>query len=104
MSNTGTRFFGMPLEQLVRSNRVGGSLSSLGHTENWFRLLHRRGAARVLFFASSCPVAAALVAAALRWPEPRLSLIREPHNQKRSWGGIRSDYSLSGIQKSLVFR
>ena len=41
MSNTGTRFFGMPLEQLVRSNRVGGSLSSLGHTENWFRLLHR---------------------------------------------------------------
>jgi hypothetical protein len=25
----------------TRSNRVGGSLSSLGHTENWFRLLHR---------------------------------------------------------------
>ena len=77
MSNTGTRFFGMPLEQLVRSNRVGGVSSSLGHTENWFRLLHRSGAPGCCFSHPLLrPVAAALVAAALRWPEPRLSLIR----------------------------
>ena len=91
MSNTGTRFFGMPLEQLVRSNRVGGSLSSLGHTENWFRLLHRMARQGADFRRSSLsfPVApAALTWRRQRWraalAEPaRLSLIRELRNQKR---------------------
>ena len=52
MSNTGTRFFGMPLEQLVRSNRVGGSLLHLAilKTGSVCCIAWR---ARVLFFASS---------------------------------------------------
>jgi hypothetical protein len=79
----------MPLEQLFKSCR--GVLSSLGHTENWFRLLHRmaRQGADFRISSLSSPVApAALTRRRQQWraalAEPaRLSLIRELRNQKR---------------------
>jgi hypothetical protein len=91
----------------TRSNRVGGSLSSLGHTENWFRLLHRmarQGAdfrRSSLSFACRSHMAAAAMARCVGRARATLSDSRAAQPETLM---DQVDYSLLGMQKSLMFR